>query len=59
MTLLGKALGAESILPAAITARCRSLILLGAGTVVGSGGRERETNLRQAPGGVAPPAEDA
>ena len=35
VTLLGRAPGTESILPAAITTGCRSLVPLGAGTVVG------------------------
>ena len=38
-TLLGKARGAETILLAAITTKWRSLILLGAGTVVDVNGR--------------------
>ena len=39
VTLLGKAVGRETILPAAITAQCRWLVLLEAGTVVGVKGR--------------------
>ena len=39
VTLLGRTLGKESILPAPITTRCRSLIPLGAGTIVGVKGR--------------------
>ena len=39
VTLLGRAAGRESILPAAITTRCRALVLLGAGMVVGVKGR--------------------
>ena len=35
VTILGKVVGAGSILRPAITARCRSLVLRGAGTVVG------------------------
>ena len=35
VTLLGRAAGLESILPAAITTRCRALVPLGAGMVVG------------------------
>ena len=35
VTLLGRAAGKESILPAAITTHCRSLVPLGAGPVVG------------------------
>ena len=39
VTLMGRAAGRESILPAGITTRCRSLVPLGAGTVVGVKGR--------------------
>ena len=35
VTLLGRAAGRESILPAAITTKCRALVPLGAGMVVG------------------------
>ena len=35
VTLLGRAAGRESILPAAITTRCCALVPLGAGMVVG------------------------
>ena len=40
VTLLGRATGRESILPAAITTRCRALVPLGAGMVVGVKGRQ-------------------
>ena len=39
VTLLGRAAGRESILPATITTRCRALVPLGAGMVVGVKGR--------------------
>ena len=39
VTLMGKAAGRESILPARITNHCRSLVPLGAGPVVGVKGR--------------------
>ena len=39
VTLLGRAARKESILPVAITTHCRSLVPLGAGTVVGLKGR--------------------
>ena len=39
VSLLGKAAGRESILPAGFTNRCRSLVPLGAGTTVGVKGR--------------------
>ena len=39
VTLLGRTLGKESILPAPMTTTCRSLVPLGAGTVVGVKGR--------------------
>ena len=39
VTLMGKAAGRESVLPAPITNHCRSLVLLGAGPVVGVKGR--------------------
>ena len=39
VTLLGRAGGRESILPAAITTRCRALVPLGVGMVVGVKGR--------------------
>ena len=39
VTLLDRALGTESILPAAITTKCRSFVPLGAGTEVGVKGR--------------------
>ena len=39
VTMMGKAAGHESILPAAISARCRSLVPRGAGIVVGVKGR--------------------
>ena len=43
VTLLGRMLRKESILPAPITTRCRSLVPLGAGTVVGVKGRPLST----------------
>ena len=39
VSLLGKAAGRESILPAGFTNRCRSLVPLGAGTTAGVKGR--------------------
>ena len=45
VTLMGRAAGRESVLPAAITTRCRSLVPLGAGTVVGVTGRPLFTRL--------------
>ena len=39
VTLMGKAVGKESILPARITNHCRSLVPLGAGPLVGVKGR--------------------
>ena len=39
VSLLGKAAGKESILPAGFTNRCRSLVPLGAGTTAGVKGR--------------------
>ena len=40
VTLLGRAAGHASILPAAITTRCRALVPLGAGMLVGVKGRQ-------------------
>ena len=65
-TLLGRAAGKESILPAAITTRCRSMVLLGAGTVVGVKGRPPFTrhmavwhHLKRLQGGAAAPEAEA
>ena len=45
VTLVGRAAGRESILPVAITTRCRTLVPLGASMVVGVKGSPLFTRL--------------
>ena len=46
-SLLGRAAGWESILPAGFTNRCRPLVPLGVGTTAGVKGRPIFTTMRQ------------
>ena len=46
MTILGKAIGRESLLPSAMTNHCRLLITVGAGPVMGLDGHPIFTKLR-------------